>query len=417
MTFDIFLAKPQREVPRGQQEKTSLVVIVSHRNVKYRKNIGITLYPYQFTKGHASDWRQDAKIRSIRAYLYEELVDTLTPDEIQERLVDARRMVIEGLDAESLRRKKEKERKDATTAISLLRGTADPGRAPTFSEYLQTWWPLGGTSKRQRKLFCDNIAKFFGKNIQWDEIDDSFRFSLERKMDAAGFAMNYKWKMVSQLKTVMEEGRKLKYHNKLDYKDWTAKRETVETIYLTQEELDRIWEVELTSTMERKARDLFFIGVYTVARFSDYSRISDDIIHDDGLFHLIHKKTGAVVNIPVAPRVREVLDRNGGRAPELSQQKFNDAIKQVCKKAGINEIIETRHSRGREFVTERKEKWELVSSHTARRTGATLMRQSGANMRQIMLIGGWSEEKTLEKYLRMTSKENALAMRDNPFFN
>lgn len=415
MTFDIYLAKPQRGVSRGQQEKTSLVVIVSHRNVKYRKNIGITLYPYQFTKGHAADRKLDAKIGSVRAYLYEELVDGLKPYEIQDRLEDARRMVIEGLDAESLRRQKERERRNSTVTIALLHGTTTFENDPSFSEYLQTWWPLGGTSKRQRKLFCDNIAKFFGKNIQWDQIDDSFRFNLERKMDAAGFSMNYKWKMVSQLKTVMEEGRKLKYHNNLDYKDWTAKRETVEAIYLTQEELDRIWEVELTSTTENKSRDLFFIGVYTVARFSDYSRICDDIIHD-GLIHLIHKKTGAVVNIPVAPRVREVLDRNGGRAPELSQQKFNDAIKQVCKKAGINEIIETRHSRGREFVTERKEKWELVSSHTARRTGATLMRLNGASMREIMLIGGWSEEKTLEKYLRMTSKENALAMRDNPFF-
>lgn len=111
-----------------------------------------------------------------------------------------------------------------------------------------------------------------------------------------------------------------------------------------------------------------------------------------------------------------MLDRNGGRVPALSQQKLNDAIKEVCKLAGIDSIVEITKSRGRRRITERLPKWQLVHSHTARKTGATLLRLSGASMREIMLIGGWSNEQTLELYLRMTKEENAKLMRENPFF-
>ena len=130
------------------------------------------------------------------------------------------------------------------------------------------------------------------------------------------------------------------------------------------------------------------------------------------MIHLIHQKTKASVYVPVAPRVREVLDRNGGVAPQLSNQRFNDAIKDVCKEAGICSMVEVRKG----SKTERKEKYKLVTSHTARRTGATLLRLSGASMREIMLIGGWESEQTLERYLRVTKEENAVKMRNNPFF-
>ena len=407
MTFDIYLSEPQKGVPRSRQKTTALKVIVSHHNIKYKKNIGITLYPYQFVHGHATDPKVDARIRAVKSYLNETLDEYATPSEIQERLNDTRRIVKENLDAESLKNAKELDRIKEATKSS---GT------PSFSEYLDYWWPLGGSSSRQRKLFRDNIAKFFGTELGWDDIDETFRFRLEQKMNEEEFAINYKWKMVSQLKTVMEEGRKLKYHTNLAYKDWHVKREAVDAVYLTMDEVDRIWNLELTSVQEMKARDLFIVGVYTVSRFSDYSRISEQSIDSEGYIRIVHKKTGAVVHIPVSSRVRAVLDRNGGSVPSMCSQNFNDAIKRVCRKAGINEVIETRHSRGKGYVTEKKEKWELVSSHTARRTGATLMRLGGTSMRGIMLVGGWAEESTLEKYIRMGSKENAVAMKDNPFF-
>lgn len=388
MTYDIYLKEPQTHVPASRQKATPLLVVVSHRGNKYKKNLGISVLPRDFVKGKTKEESVNDRLRRVRACLAESLTDLSSDAEIRKVLEQAR---------------------------CLAKGEeyVEPGKAriPTFSEYLEEWWPRGGSSVRQRKLFVSNIRRFMGEGIDWNEVDDTFYFRMCVKMDGAGFSTNYKRKTIGQLKSVMEEGRKLKYHQRLEYKDWRVQKEYPDMIYLTQDEVDRIWNVDLKLSMERKARDLFILGVYTVARFSDYSRLSDEIIHD-GMIHFIHKKTKAPVYVPVSPRVREVLDRNGGVAPKLSSQKFNDAIKSVCEKAGIDTIIEHREK----GVTKRVEKWRLVTSHTARRTGASLMRLNGASMREIMLIGGWESEQTLERYLRITKEENAEKMKSNAFF-
>lgn len=388
MTYDIYLKEPQTNVPASRQKATPLLVVVSHRGNKYKKNLGISVLPRDFVKGKTREEAVNDRLRRVRACLTESLTDLSTDAEIRKVLEQARCLA-------------KGEEYVEPTAV----------RNPTFSEYLEEWWPRGGSSTRQRKLFVSNIRRFMGDGLDWNDVDETFYFRMCVRMDGADFSTNYKRKTIGQLKSVMEEGRKLKYHSRLEYKDWRVQKEYPDMVYLTQDEVDRIWNVDLKLSMERKARDLFILGVYTVARFSDYSRLSDEIIHD-GMIHFIHKKTKTPVYVPVAPRVREVLDRNGGVAPKLSSQKFNDAIKSVCEKAGIDTIIEHREK----GATKRVEKWRLVTSHTARRTGASLMRLNGASMREIMLIGGWESEQTLERYLRITKEENAVRMRENPFF-
>lgn len=399
MTFDLYLKSPQAGTAPSRQKATPLIVVVSHRNRKYKKSLGISVLPHQFVKGKTKNEAVNQRLRKVRLYLAEKLSDLSSPEEVESALANVKTLALTAKDAAAVDAEAEKRRKGI----------------PTFSEYLDGWVLRGGSSVRQRKLFRSNITKFIGASIDWGQVDDSLHFLLVQKMQDAKFSVNYQRKTVGQLKSIMEEGRKLGYHSNLAYKDWAVTKEYPDMIYLTSEEVDRIWSLDLESSMERKARDLFIIGVYTVARFSDYSRVCDDIIRD-GMIHFSHVKTSTPVVIPVAPRVREVLDRNGGAAPKISSQKFNETIKEVCKKAGINDIIERRYSRGAGHVTERVEKYKLVTSHTARRTGATLLRLAGASMREIMLIGGWTSEQTLERYLRITREENAEKMKSNPFF-
>ena len=376
-------------------DKTSIRLIVSHKGKKYRKATGLTISPSLWNpkakslSSQCKDVRVLKELRQIHLRLLER-----EPDAVSER--DVLSVIEFGL----------------TGNMRTYLGNTP---APTFSEYLPTWVSLGGTSTAQRRLFMHNVERFMGKDIGWNDVDESFFFRFVNEMDAREYAKNYKRREVGQLKTVMEEGRKLKYHNNLLYKDWHIEREVPVSVYLTKSEVDAIWNLDLSVPIQRKARDLFIIGIYTVARFSDYSRVCDDIIHD-GYIRFVHKKTSTPVLVPVAPRVREVLDRYGGKAPRISQAAFNTTIKEVCRLAGIDSIVEITKSRGRRHITERLPKWQLVHSHTARKTGATLLRLSGASMREIMLIGGWSNEQTLELYLRMTKEENAKLMRENPFF-
>ena len=150
-------------------------------------------------------------------------------------------------------------------------------------------------------------------------------------------------------------------------------------------------------------------------RFSDYSRLSEDNIRN-GMIYMTQKKTAGRVVVPASPKVIAILRRNGGAAPKMPQAVLNRVIKIVCFKARIFDKIEVTKSRGGRHETSMKEKYELVSSHTARRTAATLLYQSGVPAAQVMQLTGHKTEAEFYKYIRTTKEENAAALKDNPFF-
>ena len=66
--------------------------------------------------------------------------------------------------------------------------------------------------------------------------------------------------------------------------------------------------------------------------------------------------------------------------------------------------------------TEIKHKYELVSSHCARRSGITLLYLTGIPLQQVMLISGHKDQDSIRHYLRLTKEENVVLLKDNPFF-
>ena len=60
---------------------------------------------------------------------------------------------------------------------------------------------------------------------------------------------------------------------------------------------------------------------------------------------------------------------------------------------------------GSRRITETRPKYEIISSHTARRTGITLLILKGIPLSIIMKISGHKKIETLMKYARITSDE------------
>jgi integrase len=96
----------------------------------------------------------------------------------------------------------------------------------------------------------------------------------------------------------------------------------------------------------------------------------------------------------------------------ITNQKLNRYIKEACRAAGIVEqVVTVRISAGRR-VEERHAKYELVTTHTARRSFATneYLRaiREGRDWRPIMAITGHKKESQFFDYIRITSEENAV---------
>lgn len=117
------------------------------------------------------------------------------------------------------------------------------------------------------------------------------------------------------------------------------------------------------------------------------------------------QKTGAKVSIPISSECKAILEKYDYNLPKMPDAELNRLLKKICREAGLNEAVEIVETNGGSPTRVTKKKWELVHTHTARRTGATLMYLSGMDVYDIMKVTGHSSPIMLKKYIKADQLE------------
>lgn len=280
---------------------------------------------------------------------------------------------------------------------------------PFFQMWATTSWGKHKAT-RQNLYHYRTFKEFCGKlEPTFNDIDYNFYVKFLSYLQKKGYKPNMQGLFIRSLKAVMNEAYKRELHNNRAYQSFEKPTEQVATIALTVAEVDMIYNAELSGSYE-KARDLFIIGCYTGMRFSDYSRLTAEDAEKEFITK-IQQKTKNEVCVPIHPRVRAILRKWGG-SPNISQQKTNLLIKSVCAQLGINNMVEVNEN----GVIKRKPKWEMVSTHTARRTAATNLLLSGASIYEVQKFLGHNAVRQTETYLRVSAKQTAQMIAKNKFF-
>lgn len=200
-----------------------------------------------------------------------------------------------------------------------------------------------------------------------------------------------------------------------DYEDFPLKEEEVTTVALSDEEIERVYNLKL-SKKSAIIRDLFVFACETGLRYSDLVALQDDNIRD-GILTVRTSKTSALVCIPLRRRAREIIARHDGAIRYTdSQTNYNKCVKTLCRRAGITEKVLCEYTVGTRFVRRSVPKYKLVSSHTGRRSFATNAYFAGIPTVRIMLITGHKTEQAFFRYIRVGKKENAKALSEHQFF-
>jgi site-specific recombinase XerD len=198
-----------------------------------------------------------------------------------------------------------------------------------------------------------------------------------------------------------------------------AVEETPETIYLNDDELENLYKKDLSkNTKLDRVRDLFLIACRTGLRYSDLSQLTSEKFIDDGaLLQVKTIKTGELVVIPLHWTVREIMDKYNGKPPRsLSNQKMNVYLKELGEVAGINDKITVTKTKGALSTEKALPKYELMTVHTARRSFATNMYLAKFPPISIMKITGHKTERAFMKYIKITQKQNADFLKNDPYF-
>ncbi len=175
------------------------------------------------------------------------------------------------------------------------------------------------------------------------------------------------------------------------------------TIALTSEEVEQMASLDLSNHPGlRNSRTLFFIGIYTCLRISDVMRVDPKVHCQNGWLRMSIQKTRRLHEIPIVPPLQKILDYETWYP--LTSQKFNDNLKIIGKMAGIDTPTEVVHYRGAKAEISVKPKYELIASHTARRTGITLLLQHGIESSLVMKVSGHTDPRSFQKYIKHSKK-------------
>jgi site-specific recombinase XerD len=231
-------------------------------------------------------------------------------------------------------------------------------------------------------------------------------------------------KHIGMLKLIMNAAGKAGVGSlgKYNSKDFVKPNEEVGKIYLTENELLKIYKLDLSKiNYLNKVRDLFLIGCYTCLRFSDFNNLKKENIYknDQGTFLKVNTmKTGEIVVIPIHWIVLSILEKYNYELPKgNSNQKMNDYLKELGLKAGIADPVSIKKIEGGVPVIRTSQKYKLITTHTARRSGATNMFLAGIPAISIMKITGHKTESAFMRYIQMSQEDNANLLLKHPFFS
>lgn len=281
-------------------------------------------------------------------------------------------------------------------------------RPATNSNYLQTLRLLKEFEEKKRR-------KITFERVTLDFYHDFVEYLTKEKQ----FATNTIGKHIKRLKMFLNEATERGINTKFDYKSRRFKVpiETVETIYLTEDELLQIYKHDFSYNRRlEQTRDLFLIGCYTGLRFSDFSQLTTDNINNEEI-RVTTQKTGERVVIPIHWTVRNILDKYASTAKGLprpiSNQKMNEYLKEIGRIAGLNSSVIATKTKGGLRTSQTVSKCDLITTHTARRSFATNLYLSGFPSISIMKITGHSTEKSFMRYIRVSQEENATMLREH----
>lgn len=222
---------------------------------------------------------------------------------------------------------------------------------------------------------------------------------------AATFSVMKVW-----LKQAEEEG----LISDKSFHSWKSKGADVQHIYLNEDELNAIYNLNFDDIIKlhpnakyEETRDIFIIAAHIGIRYGDLSSLNKSNWDIENKTVEVHThKTGTTVLIPLTSTVIELYKKYNGKFPTpRDKSRFNEQLQKIGEFAGIDQTIYIKKNVGGKVVIEEKKKYELISSHTARRSFATNLYLRCRNARLVMNFTGHTTEENFRKYICVEKSE------------
>ncbi|MDX5449111.1 MAG: site-specific integrase [Bacteroidota bacterium] len=237
------------------------------------------------------------------------------------------------------------------------------------------------------------IRRFFGRKdiaLKQFSVEDIQMFD-SYLVSERGCCRNTTNKYLRCLRAVIKEAYRMDLLEKDPFQKISIKDQSKDPVFLTEEEVKRIAEIDLKISRLENARDVFLLACRTGLSYSDIKNLEwDDIETNEGMY-LIQKprvKTKVPFIVPISPSAMEILMKyrgfqdalNGKVIHVISNQKQNEYLKEIAEKAGIP---------------------KKITMHVARHTFATLALNNEVPIEVVSKMIGHSTIKHTQHYARI----------------
>ncbi|WP_144283875.1 tyrosine-type recombinase/integrase [Chryseobacterium echinoideorum] len=176
---------------------------------------------------------------------------------------------------------------------------------------------------------------------------------------------------------------------------------TTDEIALNYEQVELIYNYDFSYNKRlERVRDLFVFGCTTGMRFGNYSTISRSDVDGNFIRVIDLKSKSKNLAIPLNSISKSILEKYDYNLPSITNQKMNEYIKEVFKKLEFTDEIKKTMKYGDELVDQKAEFWTRISSHTARRSFITIMKNKRVPDKVIMSYTGHTSLEVFNAYYR-----------------
>ncbi|MBP9017869.1 MAG: tyrosine-type recombinase/integrase [Paludibacteraceae bacterium] len=228
---------------------------------------------------------------------------------------------------------------------------------------------------------------------------------------------------ISFLKWFLRWATKKGYNNEAAFLSFNPKIKTIkstdkEIVFLDWEELIRVYNFEFPDNKKylTRVRDVFCFSCFTGLRYSDTANLKRSNIHETYI-SLTSIKDSDNLKIELNKYSAAILDKYKDEQfpydralPVISNQRSNEYLKEMAKLCGIDTPVTEVYYKGNERIEEVRPKYEMICTHTARRTFISNALMKGIPVNVVMKWTGHSDYNAMKPYIAIadTAKKNEM---------
>jgi integrase len=175
---------------------------------------------------------------------------------------------------------------------------------------------------------------------------------------------------------------------------------------LTTLEVNRIKSLLLENKPYKNYIILILFQIETGIRIGDlFTLRKENFDFTNSLVNLVTSKNKSTISIPLPIYLTKLVANDVNIFSKCSKSKYNKHIKMICKKAGLNDKIETIRYIGSKQIRNYDYKYNLISSHSFRRTMITNSIQKGMSIEILMKLIGTRDREVLMNYIQFNDSD------------